>query len=619
MAVQKGKIGIHTENILPIIKKWLYSEREIFIRELISNSYDAIEKLKKISLNEEVYQSDKMDFKIEVQINKEKKTLHFIDNGIGMTKEEVEKYIAQIAFSGAKEFAEKYLKNEQSVDIIGHFGLGFYSVFMVANKVEIHSRSFLKDVEPVYWVSDGSDEYEISEGTRQDRGTEVILYLDQDKEEFLDKLTIQNYIRKYCDFLSVPILLDGIQVNYQKPLWSLHKPNSIQKEDYISFYKYLYPFDEDPLFYIHLNTDYPFRLQGILYFPKLKHEMDLNQNNIKIFCKHIFVTEEAQEIIPKFLTALKGVLDLPELPLNVSRSYIQQDPEVKKISAHIVKKVGDRLVEEIRNNRENYEKIWKDIAPFVKYGMLEDSKFYDNTKDALLFEAIHSDNLDQRVFYTLKEYQNKNQSKTQNKIYYATDLKTQAPAIRLLIQQGIDVLYLDKLIDSHFMSFLEIQERDFHFTRVDSELSEHSIDSTSQILDANQKTIKDKVEEIFRKALNNTKIIVRAETLKTDEIPAMILLPETYRRASELAVLYGEKDKFVISENHTLLLNLKNPLIQKLGRPDLITSTSEEIPTKKLEYAKQIYKLARISQALVSPEEMQQYAKDIFSFLEKNF
>lgn len=618
MALQKGKIEIHTENILPIIKKWLYSEKEIFIRELISNSFDAIEKLKKISLSEDVYQSEKIDFKIEIQINKEKKTLHFIDNGIGMTKEEVEKYIAQIAFSGAKEFAEKYLKNEQSVDIIGHFGLGFYSAFMVADKVEIHSRSFLKEAEPVYWISDGSDEYEISEGTRQDRGTEIILHLNPEREEFLDKLTLQNYIRKYCDFLSVPIYLEGLQVNYQKPLW-LQKPTSTQKDDYISFYKYLYPFDENPLFYIHLNTDYPFRLQGILYFPKLRHEMDLNQNNIKIFCKQIFVTEEAQEIIPKFLTALKGVLDLPELPLNVSRSYIQQDPEVKKISAHIIKKVGDKLLEEIKNNRENYEKIWKDIAPFVKYGMIEDHKFYENTKDALLFETIHSDNLDKRVFYTLKEYQDKNQSKTQNKIYYATDLKTQGPAIRLLIQQGIDVLYLDRLIDSHFTSFLEIQEKDLHFIRVDSEISEHSIDTTSQILDTNQKTIKDKVEEIFRKALNNTKIIVRAETLKTEEIPAMILLPETYRRVSELAVLYGEKDRFVISENHTLLLNLKNSLIQKLGKPDLITSTSEEIPAKKLELATQIYKLARISQALVSPEEMQQYAKEIFSFLEKNF
>lgn len=616
--LQKGKLGIHAENILPIIKKWLYSEKEIFIRELISNSFDAIEKLKKIMLNEDIYQSDKIDFEIEIKINKDKKTLHFIDNGIGMTKEEVEKYIAQIAFSGAKEFAQKYLKDEKSVDIIGHFGLGFYSAFMVASKVEIQTRSYLKDAEPVYWVSDGSDEYEIGKGTREDRGTEVILHLNQESHDFLEKLTLQNYIRRYCDFLSIPIKVDGLQVNYQKPLW-LQKPTSVEKNDYISFYKYLYPFDEEPLFYIHLNTDYPFRLQGILYFPKIRHEMDLNQNNVKIFCKQIFVTEEAQEIIPKFLTALKGVLDLPELPLNVSRSYIQQDPEVKKISSHIVKKVADKLVEELKNNRENYEKIWKDISPFVKYGMMEDHKFYENAKDALLFEVIHSENLDQRIFQTLKEYQEKNQSKTQNKIFYATDLKTQAPATRLLLKQGIQVLYLDKLIDSHFTSFLEMQEHNFQFVRVDSEITEHSIDSSSQILDKDQKTTKDKVEEIFRKALNNTKIIVRAEALKTDEIPAMILLPETYRRVSELAVLYGEKDRFQIPENHTLLINLNNPLIQKIGRPDIITSTTEEMNPKKLELAKQIYKLARISQALVTPEEMQQYAKEIFVYLEKNF
>jgi len=615
--LQKGKIGIHTENILPIIKKWLYSEKEIFIRELISNAFDAIEKLKRIMLSEDVYQSDKVEFNIEIKFDKEKGTLHFIDNGIGMTKEEVEKYIAQIAFSGAKEFAQKYLKDEKSADIIGHFGLGFYSSFMVADKVEIQTRSYKIDAEPVYWVSDGSDEYFIGKGNRDDRGTEVILYLnDEAKEEFLDKIKLQNLIRKYCDFISIPIKLEGLQVNYQKPLW-LQKPSEVKKEDYLSFYKYLYPFDDEPLFYIHLNTDYPFRLQGILYFPKIKHEMDLNQNYVKIFCKQIFVTDEAQEIIPKFLTALKGVLDLPELPLNVSRSYIQQDPEVKKIAAHIVKKIADKLNEECKNNREYYEKIWKDISPFVKYGMMEDPKFYDNAKDSLLFETIIEENLDNRKFKTLKEYLDQNKNKTENKIYYATDLKTQGPAIRLLIKQGIEVLYMDKLIDAHFSSFLEMQEQNFHFVRVDAEISDHAIEKDSNIVDTDTKTIKDRVEDIFRKALNNTKIIVRAENLKTEEIPAMILLPETHRRVSELAILYGEKDKFTIPEHHTLLLNLKNSLIQKLGKPDIIILQNQEIPPEKLELAKQIYKLARISQALVTPEEMQQYAKDIFQYIEK--
>jgi molecular chaperone HtpG len=615
--LQKGKIGIHTENILPIIKKWLYSEKEIFIRELISNAFDAIEKLKRIMLSEDVYQSDKVEFNIEIKFDKQKGTLHFIDNGIGMTKEEVEKYIAQIAFSGAKEFAQKYLKDEKSADIIGHFGLGFYSSFMVADKVEIQTRSYKIDAEPVYWVSDGSDEYFIGKGNRDDRGTEVILYLnDEAKEEFLDKIKLQNLIRKYCDFISIPIKLEGLQVNYQKPLW-LQKPSEVKKEDYLSFYKYLYPFDEEPLFYIHLNTDYPFRLQGILYFPKIKHEMDLNQNYVKIFCKQIFVTDEAQEIIPKFLTALKGVLDLPELPLNVSRSYIQQDPEVKKIAAHIVKKIADKLNEECKNNREYYEKIWKDISPFVKYGMMEDPKFYDNAKDSLLFETIIEENLDNRKFKTLKEYLDQNKNKTENKIYYATDLKTQGPAIRLLIKQGIEVLYMDKLIDAHFSSFLEMQEQNFHFVRVDAEISDHAIEKDSNIVDTDTKTIKDRVEDIFRKALNNTKIIVRAENLKTEEIPAMILLPETHRRVSELAILYGEKDKFTIPEHHTLLLNLKNSLIQKLGKPDIIILQNQEIHPEKLELAKQIYKLARISQALVTPEEMQQYAKDIFQYIEK--
>ena len=615
--LQKGKIGINTQNILPIIKRWLYSEKEIFIRELISNAFDAIEKLKRIMLNEEIYQSDQVDFFIEVKFDKEKGTLHFIDNGIGMTKEEVEKYIAQIAFSGAQEFAQKYLKDQSSVDIIGHFGLGFYSSFMVADKVEIHTRSYQLEAEPVYWVSDGSDEYFIGKGERINRGTEIILHLnDEAKNEFLDKITLQNLIRKYCDFLSIPIKLDGLQVNYQKPLW-LKKPNEVSKEEYLSFYKYLYPLDSDPLFYIHLNTDYPFRLQGILYFPKLKHEMDLNQNYVKVFCKQIFVTDEAQEIIPKFLTALKGVLDLPELPLNVSRSYIQQDPEVKKIATHIVKKVADKLVEECKNNRKYYEKIWKDIAPFVKYGMMEDSKFYENAKEALLFETIVEENLDNRKFKTIQEYLDHNKTKTNNKIYYATDLKTQGPAVRLLLKQGIEIIYLDKLIDAHFSSFLEMQEHNVHFVRVDAEISDHAIEKESKIIDSDSKTLKDRVEDIFRKALNNTKIIVRAEQLKTDEIPAMILLPETYRRVSELAVLYGEKDKFTIPEHHTLLLNLKNPLIQKLGKPDIILTEGQEIKPEKLELAKQIYHLTRISQALVSPEEMQNYAKEIFLFIEK--
>ncbi|MCS7205111.1 MAG: molecular chaperone HtpG [Leptospiraceae bacterium] len=616
---EKGKIGIHTENLLPIIKKWLYSEKEIFIRELISNAYDAIEKLKKVMMYENIYQPDKLDFAIEVKFDKLKKTLHFIDNGIGMTKEEVEKYIAQIAFSGAQEFAQKYLKDQSSVDFIGHFGLGFYSSFIVSKKVEIQTRSYREDAEPVYWASEGNDEYLIGKGTREDRGTEVILHLDDDAaDEYLDNVKLQNYIRRYCDFFSVPIKLEGLQVNYQKPLW-LKKPIETQKEEYISFYKYLYPFDEQPLFYIHLNTDYPFRLQGILYFPKIRHEMDWNQNNVKIFCKQVFVTDEAQEIIPKFLVALKGVLDLPELPLNVSRSYIQQDPEVKKISSHIVKKVADRIVEECKQRREEYEKIWKDISLFVKYGMLEDAKFYEDAKEALLFEVISSENLDKRTYKTLKEYQDKNKEKTENKIYYATDLKSQGPAIRLLLKQGIEVIYLDRLMDAHFMSFLELKESNIHFVRVDSEVSQHAIDNETRLFDQDQKTNKDRVEDLFRKALNNTKIIVRAESLKTEEFPAMIILPETYRRVNELAFLYGEKDRFTIPENHTLLLNLKNPLIQYLSKPDLITVDGNEINPKKLELAKQIYNLTRISQALVSPEEMQSFAKELFSFIEKNF
>lgn len=617
-ALEKGKIGIHTENILPIIKKWLYSENEIFIRELISNAYDAIEKLRKVMMYEDIYQPENLDFTIEVKIDKDKGTLHFIDNGIGMTKEEVEKYIAQIAFSGAKEFAEKYLQNKDSVDIIGHFGLGFYSSFIVSDKVEIHTRSYRPDAEPVFWSCDGSDEYTIGRGEKKDRGTEVILYLnDEARENFLDNIKIQEYIRKYCDFFSVPIKLNGLQVNYQKPLW-VKKPLDVEKDEYISFYKYMYPFDDEPLFYVHLNSDYPFRLQGILYFPKIRHEHDFYQDNqVKIFCKQVFVTEEAKDILPKFLTHLKGVIDLPDLPLNVSRSYIQNDPEVKKISSYIVRKVADRLLEECKNNREHYEKIWKDIAIFITFGVIEDVKYYENFKDALLLETLYDDDFSKRKYRTIKEYQEANGTKTDKKIYYATDIKSQAPSIKLFLKQGIEVVLFDKIIHTHFLQMLELQEREIQFVRVDSEVSDHIIEKDSQIIvDSSEKTGKEKIEELFRKALQNEKIIVRVENLKTEDIPAMIILPETYRRISEMAFLYGEKDRFHIPENHTLLVNAKNPLIQKLARQDILTASGESSP-KKLEMAKQIYYLTRISQALVSVEELQKFSKEILGFMEK--
>jgi molecular chaperone HtpG len=612
--LEKGKLSIHTENILPVIKKWLYSENEIFVRELISNAQDAIEKLRKVSMSEDVFEPEMMDFAVNVRVDTEKGVLEFEDNGIGMTADEVRKYITQIAFSGAEEFAKQYLQGDQSKsDIIGHFGLGFYSSFMVAAKVEIESRSYRIDAEPVFWSSDGGEEFEIGPGAKEHRGTIIRLYLQEEfKAEYLDLAKVQGLVRRFCDFLPVKINVNGEQVNRQQPLWT-KMPSSLKKEDYNDFYKYMFPFQEDPLFYIHLNVDYPFRLQGILYFPKLAHEMDLNRSEVKLFCKQVFVTDEASEVIPKFLTVLQGVIDLPELPLNVSRSYIQNDPEVKKIASHIVKKVADRLVEEFKKNREEYEKIWPEIAPFVKYGMLSDEKFYEQAQGALLLRRVVDADHEGPSFLTIDEYKDRNRDRAGERIFYASDAKTQGPAIRLLQKQGIDVVLFDTMIDSHFSSQLEMKAGEVRFVRVDAELSEHAVESSSEIVDGDAKSVRERVEELFRKALPDTKITLRVENLKSDEIPAMILLPETMRRMSEMAVLWGQEGgKF--PEHHTLLVNLKNPLIQKMATPSLIGGDGD---AKKIELASQIYRTARLSQGALSPEEMQAAALDLFRFFEK--
>lgn len=613
--VETGKLSVHTENILPVIKKWLYSEKEIFIRELVSNAHDAIEKVNKISLTEDIYQADETDFAVDIRIDRENGQLRIEDNGIGMTAEEVKNYITQIAFSGAEEFAEKYLKNGKDTSsntIIGHFGLGFYSSFMVSKKVEIHSRSWQPDAKPVYWSSDGSETYEIGEGERTKRGTEIVLHLEEeDAKEYLDLARISELVRKYCDFINVVVRVDDKQVNKKDPLWTKN-PSSVSREEYMEFYKHLYPFQADPLFYIHLNVDYPFRLQGILYFPKLAHEMDLNQSNVKIFCQQIFVTDEAQEIIPKFLTALQGVIDLPDLPLNVSRSYVQNEPQVKKIAAHIIKKVADRLSEELKSNRSDYEKIWDDVAPFVKYGMLSDDRFYENAKDTLLYKLVGEE-----TYRTLEEYLSQNNTEKDGdagqKVYYASDLQSQAQAIRLLQNQGLEVLLLNTMIDSHLVSFLETKRTDVKFIRVDSELSNHAFDSESEskVVSADDKDKKTRIQELFKKVISDSKVSVRAEALKTEDIPAMILLPEQSRRMAEMMANMGQD--FKLPQEHSLVVNMKNPLIDKLSSPDLVTGDTGL--TKKEKLAKQVYRLARLSQGHFTPEELEAYTKETYELL----
>ena len=606
--MEKGKLSIHTENILPVIKKWLYSEKEIFLRELVSNAFDAIMKLKKISLSEEIHESENQDFKLEIKIDRENGILEFSDNGIGMSAEEIKKYITQIAFSGAEDFIKKYEQSEGRGGIIGNFGLGFYSSFMVAKKVEIETRSYRPGEKAALWSGDGGEEYEIGESGRENRGTTIRLFLDDESKETLDRAKVSELVRKYCDFLPVPIHVDGAQVNRQNPLWS-RPPASITKEEYNEFYRYLFPFQGDPLFYVHLNVDYPFRLQGILYFPRLAHELDINRSNVKIYCKQVFVTDEAQELIPKFLTALQGVVDLPDLPLNVSRSYIQNEPQIKKISAHIIKKVGDRLSEELKSDRAEYEKIWNEIAPFVKYGMLSDERFYDQAKDSLLFEVALAE---PKKFVTLDEYIQENKPKTGEKIYYASDLRSQSGPLGMLKNQGIQSLLLNTMIDTHFVHFLETKVKE-KFARVDAEISEHILDTTgdSILLDADGANRADRIGEIFKNALSNSKITVRAEALKDPGIPAMILLSEQTRRFSEMSAFMG-REAPAFPEEHTLVVNIKNPLVQSIAKPHIIAEGSTG---KSEKIARQVYFLARLAQGGVSPQEMEKYVSESYEFL----
>lgn len=638
--MEKGKLSVHTENILPIIKKWLYSEKEIFLRELVSNALDAINKVKKVALSEEIRDAEDDEYAIDIRIDREKGELIIEDNGIGLTAEEIKKYITQIAFSGAEEFVKQYESSgdKTKAGIIGNFGLGFYSSFMVANRVEIDSLSYRKDAEAALWCSDGGEEYEIGAGTRTKRGTSIKLVLEEEDKNLLDKASVNDLVRKYCDFMPVVIRVDGTQTNRENPLWT-KQPSQLKKEDYVEFYRYLYPHQGDPLFYIHLNVDHPFHLQGILYFPRLAHEMELNQSEVKIYCKQVFVTGEAQDLIPKFLTVLQGVIDMPDLPLNVSRSYLQSDGQVRKIAAHIVKKVADRLVEENKKSPDNYREIWKDIAPFVKYGMLNDERFYEQAQAALLFELADT-NQDQadaagsapenadapdgekkassKSFTTVEDYVAANKDKLDNKILYVSDLRTQAGALKLLQQQGIQVILMDSMIDSHFMQFLEMKYPDYKFARADAEVSDHIVDkeASAGLTDADGKDLDARVSEVFKKAIGSEKVTIRVETLKDDNLPALILLPEQMRRFSEMAAaMSGGRTAPQFPEEHTLLLNRKNRIIEALGAPTLITGDSGE--SKQELTARHVYNLARLAQGGVGPDDLEDFLGSSYDLLNK--
>ncbi|MEM7554899.1 MAG: molecular chaperone HtpG [Cyanobacteria bacterium P01_A01_bin.84] len=587
--LEQGTISIHTENIFPIIKKSLYSDHQIFFRELVSNAVDAIQKLNMVARSGE-YSEEIPEPEITVAVDKEKKTVSISDNGIGMTADEVKKYINQVAFSSAEEFIQKY-KGESNQPIIGHFGLGFYSSFMVAKQVEIDTLSYKKGAQAVHWSCDGSPNFTLDDSSRTNIGTTITLHLMEEEEEYVEPERIKNLVKTYCDFMPVSIKMDGEQLNKKEAAWR-NSPNSLEKEDYLEFYRYLYPFQEEPLMWVHLNTDYPFVVNGILYFPKLKPDVDVTKGQIKLFCNQVFVSDNSEEIIPQFLLPMRGVIDSTDIPLNVSRSALQGDRTVRKIGDYIAKKVGDKLKGIYRDNREEYVNAWKDLGTFVKFGVLNDEKFQKQMEDIIIFKTTYqaeaSDTTTVQVpsedgdawedvtpanklpYTTLKEYLERNKEGHENRVFYCTDEASQAAYVELHKNQGLEVLYMDSFIDTHFINFLEREYSEVKFTRVDSDLDNTLLeeDKSGEIVDpTTNKTRSDTIKELFEKALNKPKLNIRTEALKSDNPqgtpPAMVLLPEILRRLREMnAMMQQENAEF--PEDHILLVNTNHPLVQNL-------------------------------------------------------
>ncbi len=578
---ETGKISVNSDNLMPIIKKWLYSDRDIFIRELVSNGVDAISKYKKLVQMGEA--EEKENYRVTVKADKDAGTLTFTDNGIGMTKEEVEKYINQVAFSGAADFLEKY-ESAGSSDIIGHFGLGFYSAFMVADKVTIKTLSYLKDAEPVLWESDGSDEYTISDTDKTDVGTEITLYLNDESKDFAENYNVREVLHKYCGFMPVEIVLAGDNedkpVNDTQPLW-LKNPSECTDEEYKKFYHKVFTDFNDPLFWIHLNVDYPFNLKGILYFPKLTENPESIQGQIKLFNNQVFVADNIKEVIPEFLMLLKGVIDCPDMPLNVSRSFLQNDRTVAKISAHITKKVADRLTSMAKNEKEQYEKYWDDINVFVKYGCLRDAKFDERMKDFIIYK------LTDNTFVTLEEYLASSEDK---KVYYCADAKQQAQYVQMLNNAGKKVAVLGGMLDIPFMQHIEMQNQGVSFVRADAELADKD-DAENHLFDS--------LCEETKKLINKDNTEVKAQKMQAD-IPAVLLVDEFSRRMDETQKYYGMPSMGNMLK-YTLILNTSNPLVESINALD-----DGENKNKAIKY---VYDLARLGQGSLSPEEINDFIK----------
>ena len=676
MAAKKGSLSISSENIFPIIKKWVYSDHDIFARELVSNGCDAITKLKKLDMMGEYTLPDDYKGKIQVIVNPEEKTLKFIDNGLGMTADEVEEYITQIAFSGATEFLNKYKDKTTEDDMIGHFGLGFYSAFMVADEVHIDTLSYKEGAKPVHWVSEGGTEYEMEEGDKEEVGSEITLFLNEDCVEFSNEYRIREVLEKYCSFMPVEIFVSKanaepeyetipedevldtdtvvehihedakmeekenengekemvevspasdkakivkrpVSISDPAPLWTKH-PNECSKEDYIDFYRKVFMDYKEPLFWIHLNMDYPFNLKGILYFPKINTEYDSIEGTIKLYNNQVFIADNIKEVIPEFLMVLKGVIDCPDLPLNVSRSALQNDGFVQKISEYISKKVADKLSGMCKTDKENYEKYWDDISPFIKFGCLKDEKFCEKMSDYVLFK-----NLDHK-YMTLKECIEKNggkaepEEKTEGEnaeqsaekketekttIYYVTDEQQQSQYINMFKKEGLDAVILSHNIDSPFITQMEQKNEHIKFQRIDADLTNHFKEDVSEEEKEAFKEKTDSLVEIFRKALGNDKLEVKVEKMKDENVASMITLSEESRRMQEMMKMYGMSgmDPSMFGTNATLILNANHPLVE------YVVAHKDGENTEM--FCHQLYDLAMLAHKPLSPEEMTEFVK----------
>ena len=595
--MQKGKVSVNTENIFPIIKKFLYTDNEIFLRELISNATDASNKLRVLSQRGEAA-GDIGELKITVTLNEDKKTLTISDNGIGMTAEEIDKYINQIAFSGAEEFVEKFKDTKADANIIGHFGLGFYSSFMVADTVEIDSLSHAEGAEPAKWTCEGSTDFKITKGKRKTRGTDIILHINDESKDFLGKWKIQELLNKYCKFLPIPIEFDGKVINEIAPLWKKN-PADLKDEDYTDFYTQLYPMSEPPLFWIHLNVDYPFNLTGVLYFPKIKKEIEPNRNKIQLYSNQVYVTDNVEDIVPEYLMLLHGVIDSPDIPLNVSRSSLQSDGAVKKITSHISKKVADKLADLHKADFEDYKSKWESISIFVKYGMLSDDKFYDRAKGICLLQNT------EKEYYSIEEYIAKiepNQTdKDGNKIgLYTNDADKQHSYVDAAINKGYDVLLLDELIDNHFISNLEQKNDKFQLKRVDADTAGKLIDKdekSESVLSEDEVT---KLKAAFEGVVNKDKYTIVSEVMSPEEAFITITRSEWERRMSEMGGMGGMQMFGQMPEKYSVAVNTNHALANKVLKAEGEAQTA--LLTKSID-------LAKLSQNLLTGKELTEFVK----------